>query len=406
MTSPWTAPGSESARIEDARTGSSRTEDPSASSAAAPASPWDDPWPGSAVTAPHDAPERARRRELVARAPLFPLRPLGLGEILGGATGLYRLRPRPVLVVSAVVFAIATAITTMLSGISLVPMVGSLQTAMDQAAASSSAELSADASPAEALAILAGTLATGLISAVAVQVVTAAMAPLALGEATGRPLAVGEVWASARRHGPRAALLGLIIAAASVLLVGVLMVLGSLPLLLTGGEDLWLLLPLGLAVLGSVLGVLWIVARTTLATPALVLEGLGPIAALRRSFALTRGRRQWRVLGITLLLMLLASVAMQMVAGVFSVVAMVVYLAILIATQFQQLMLAIGVMLVLSMLGSFVASTLVQPFISAGTTVLYADERMRQEGWDVELSRQARESRGGDLAAVTGAAAS
>ena len=392
MTSPWTAPGSEGGRAEEAPP------------TIAPMSPWADPVADSdsAAGAPAGpaASERAQRRELVARAPLFPLRPLGLGEILGAATGLYRLRPRRILVVSAVVFAIATVIITLLSGISLVPMVGTLQATMDQASTSTGAEVDLGTTPAEAIAVLAGTLATSLISVIAVQVVTAAMAPLALAEATGRPLSTSQMWASARRHGPRAALLGLIIALASMLLVGILIALGTLPLVLTGGENLWLLLPLGLAVLLSILGVLWLMARTTLATPALVLEDLGPVAALRRSFALTRGRRLWRVLGITLLLMLLASVAMQMVAGVVSMVATIVYIAILVATQFQQLMLAMGVMLVLSMLGSFIASTLVQPFVSAGTTVLYADERMRQEAWDVELNRASRERRDEDLSAL------
>ena len=66
----------------------------------------------------------------------------------------------------------------------------------------------------------------------------------------------------------------------------------------------------------------------------------------------------------------------------------------------RAIMLALGVMLVLSMLGSFIASTLVQPFVSAGTTVLYADERMRQEAWDVELNRASRERRDEDLSAL------
>jgi hypothetical protein len=61
----------------------------------------------------------------------------------------------------------------------------------------------------------------------------------------------------------------------------------------------WVIVVTVLAALGYlVLSTLWWVA-----TPAIVLEGAGPIAAFRRSLALTRGRR-WKIAGLLLLLML------------------------------------------------------------------------------------------------------
>ena len=43
------------------------------------------------------APQGGPRRELVQSMPLFPLRPLGVGEILGAAVRIYRLRAKSVL---------------------------------------------------------------------------------------------------------------------------------------------------------------------------------------------------------------------------------------------------------------------------------------------------------------------
>src|SRR5262249_60338781 len=60
------------------------------------------------------------------------------------------------------------------------------------------------------------------------------------------------------------------------------------------------------AVFGSIAALVltvWIWIRFSLAAPAVILEGAGPIAALRRSWQLVRGS-WWRVFGISLLALL------------------------------------------------------------------------------------------------------
>lgn len=377
MTSPWSAPGAPDPVAADRE---DRTPQPS--------SPWADAPAGTSVTA--DPAHASLQRELVARTPLFPLRPLGLGEILGAATRLYRVRPRQVLVLSAVVFAIASVLQLVLTGASLMPFMGSLQMAVENPATQETLDLGT--SGADALGMLAGTLGTSIVSVIAVQVLTTALAPLALGEATGRRVPDGQVWAAVRRHGVRAAVLGLLIAALAVILVALavgLGVLGAVPIILNDGNSWLPLIPIGIGALLAAVAALWLATRTALATPALVLEGIGPLAALRRSFALTRGRRMWRVLGIVLLIQLLVGAATQIIGGVVGFAATLIYIVVLIATDFQQFALAASIMLVLTMLGTFIASTLVQPFAAAAATVLYADVRMRDEGWDIELTRDA-----------------
>ena len=56
-------------------------------------------------------------------------------------------------------------------------------------------------------------------------------------------------------------------------------------------------------------------------------------------------------------------------------------------------MLAMGVMTVIMMLGTYIATFLLAPFLCAGYAAIYADNRMRHEAWDVELNRQARAGR-------------
>lgn len=372
MSSPWTAPGADPAAPE-----------PTAAT---------EPAPGHEQrgTATVDGAALAERRELVARAPLFPLRPLGLGEILGAATRIYRDRPRIVLSVSAVVFAIVFVLVTVLSGVSMLPLLGSMQAALD-APDAQTAPLSVDLT--QSLATMAGSLVAGSLSTVAVQVVTVVIAAVTIGEATGRPLTDAEAWAALRRHGVPAMLAGLLTAALTLLAVVVPVVLGSLPLLLTGQSGPLTVIPFLLALGAGLLLALWLWARSCLLAPALAIEDLGPVAALRRSFALTRGRRLWRVLGISVLLSLLASMVAQVISGFTGVIGVVAYVGILLASQMSQLMLGVGVLLVITMLGAFLASMIAQPFLSSGVTALYADQRMRHEAWDVELARASRSAR-------------
>lgn len=378
MSMPWTAPGSTAG------------DEPSASTDAGGAPPG--PSQGGAAD-PGQSPG-GPRRELSQSMPLFPLRPLGLGEVLGAAVRIYRLRARPVLGLAAVVYGIAFVILTVLSGASMVPMVGDLQALMtDPEAVEASASFT---SARDAVLMILSTAATMLISMLAAALVTVALTQVAMGEATGRRVSSAQMWATMRRRGPAAIGVSLLIGLLSLVALLALGGLGTLPLVLIQ-EASWLtIVPL---VLGFVLGLLamfWIWARTVLAYPALVLEDVGALGAIRRSMALTRGRRLWRVLGTAVLLYLLYYVAVQVIAGVFGFIAFIAYLVILLGSSFEGIVLGMIVLSIISMAGSYAASVLLAPFLSAGFVAVYADNRMRHEAWDVELLRQAREAWDGD----------
>src|SRR5699024_7744375 len=111
---------------------------------------------------------------------------------------------------------------------------------------------------------------------------------------------------------------------------------------------------------------------------------------------LTRGRRLWRVLGTAVLLYLVYFIATQVIAGVFGTLGVIIYLAVLLATSFEGLVVGMILLTIISMAGSSAASFLLAPSVSAGFVAIYADSRMRHEAWDVELLRRARESWDGE----------
>lgn len=103
--------------------------------------------------------------------------------------------------------------------------------------------------------------------------------------------------------------------------------------------------------------------------PAIAVEGLGPVKAMRRSFRLVKPR-MWPVLGIALLSGLLASTVGSVLSGVPSVLALVVGL------EWGWLLLAMGGVL------SGLVST---PLVAIVATLVYYDGRIRQEGLDLQI---------------------
>ena len=99
-------------------------------------------------------------------------------------------------------------------------------------------------------------------------------------------------------------------------------------------------------------------------TPAVMTEGLGPLAAVRRSGALAQGSVK-RVLG---LLFLLA------IVGIFVYITMMMLVSAMAGNRPQ-----------LSAALTTAALIPIVPFAAAMVTVLYYDLRIRKEGYDVEL---------------------
>ena len=305
----------------------------------------------------------------------MPLRPLGLGELLDGAFQYIRAHPRVVLGISAVVAVVtvlvqapfqssfATSLEPLLVGNgSTPPRLDQLGGALGGVAALSGVNV--------VISLLANTVLTGLLVVVLSRSVL------------GAPIVARDCWEAAR---PRlVGLLGVVVLVAVATVLAFLVPLIPAGLLALFGAPAGAIAALGLLGLlaGIVLGVV-VAVGLALAAPAYVLEGIPVIAALRRSPALVRGRF-WPILGTVVLTAIIVFVVSGIIAVPFSLVSGAVGTATGEPNPFAPLPLLI------TSVGAVIAGTLTTPFQAGVTGLLYIDQRMRREGFDIELQRAAR----------------
>src|SRR5690606_23434507 len=106
-----------------------------------------------------------------------------------------------------------------------------------------------------------------------------------------------------------------------------------------------------------------------LAPLAVVVEGLGPLAALRRSAALVR-QRFWPVLGALLLAALVAWLVEYALSGIPSAIVLAV---------------GLDVGWLLRAVAGVVAGVVVTPYTALVAALVYLDVRVRSEALDVEV---------------------
>ena len=273
----------------------------------------------------------------------IPLRPLGVGELLDGTFSTIRRNPRATV-------GLAALLVTLQQVISLAVQLGTdgLPT-----------QVGDETESIEALVGGFGGITSALVSAVIAAVITGMLVVVVSEDVLGRRVSAAEVW---RRIRPR--LWPLLLAAA---MAGILPYVGLL----------FLIIP------GLILWALW-----ALTTPALVLEGLGPIAALRRSAQLAGPAliRVWGVRTLSVLMVLLIQVLIALPFGLIGVL-------IVVAGDGDPGSTATVAILALDVLGAIVAGMITAPFLAGVLALLYIDRRMRAEGLDFVLRRQERTAR-------------
>jgi hypothetical protein len=312
-----------------------------------------------------------------------PLRPLTLGEIFDGSFQAIRTNPRTMLGISSVIMIVVAVI-------GLFPQFYLLMQLADFERLTTEAEQTGEFGVevfGPLLGGLGGLMVSTLVKALATTALTALLV-VAVSEAVlGRRMEPRALW---RRVRPRlGAVIGL--ALLSMLLPGlaVALISGILVALTFAGlavsQDAGAVvgvtsLLVGLPLVIGVIVFLWI--RLCMAGPALLLENLSPIAALRRSWRLVRGS-WWRLFGIQLLTSFVVGIGSGMVSVPFTQVGT------LIADSAGGAAGMTFVAAALSGIGEIVTGTVFTPFSAAVTSLLYIDRRMRAEGLDVELVRAA-----------------
>lgn len=284
---------------------------------------------------------------------IVPLRPLAVGEILDGGFAVARQHARLVFGVS-LVLATVVALANVGLGLAL-RSVGDVITATG-------------IGPTTFRGVGALILARA-VSAVFAAILTGIVAGLLAKELLGQPIDHRETLrATARRY-------------KALIAAGILA--GGLPY----APFAFLLIGVVGWVPAVVLGVyLW--SQLALALPAMVLERLGPIAAIKRSWSLVKGAF-WRIWGIRALAYLAASIAGSVLALGFTSRA---------AWERQHDEVVSLVATVPAVIGEALAWMVVQPVLAGTIVLLYIDRRMRAEGLDIQLDRATRAT----AASVTG----
>jgi len=307
---------------------------------------------------------------LTAHKPgIVPLRPLQFGDILDGAVKAVRFNPKSMVGLSALVLAVFLIPSAAL-GVGSTHLMASF---LNRFGPEAQAFLGA---PSSLIQSISTGLATALLSGLLIQVVGQAV--------LGRKDDIGMTWRTTR--GRLLPLLALVLLTGAFSLVTAALLLGPGVLLVlndTIGAGVILLL-LGLVCAFAL--ALYVSTKIALAAPAIVLEGHGVIAGLRRSFALTKGAAVfWRILGISLAAGLLAAVVGALLGAPFSIIGVAIAT---IAGQDSEG----GQMVVtfVSHLSGLLSGAITTPFVAAVTGLLYIDRRMRLEALDVVLVREAQ----------------
>lgn len=319
------------------------------------------PTPGNAWTPPPAAPKPG----------VIPLRPLLVGEIMTGAIDYVRREPRTVISISAMVGVVAAFVQLLVLA----------YTSTDLSTLPSDATEQIDPSQLvgilTSLAVLFGI--TAAVSA-ALQIFGTGMLTHVMGRSViGQRTSVGEAWKLVRPQ-----LLRLIAATLLVGLVGLVAV--ALPLvpgllLMLAGQGLLGGILLGVGSVGALVLGVWVTFSLVLTTPALALEDLGPVRAMKRSWRLVRGAF-WRTLGIVLVGTIVGQAVGSIAASPFSLIA------------------GNGDLTTWSVFGLALAglvSTLVAlPFIAGVTALVYIDRRIRTENLATVLNAAATGSADGN----------
>jgi hypothetical protein len=271
------------------------------------------------------------------------LRPRTVGEILDVAFKLYTSNIRKLLIIAAVVFipiGIIQLFITAGSGVSQFDL-------FDPEA------IAEGRLPAGFGALIGGTLVLSLISLIGTLFVQGAAIKLFAGAYQG----IDQTWQESVRFGIDKSLL--------ILGTAILSALGS-----------------GIGLLLCIVPGVWLWTSWYVAIPALLVERIGPVEALTRSFRLVK-QRFWPVLGVGILAFVIAQVVVQLLGLVVGLIAVVPA-----AMQMAETGVIDTSTFGASVLAGSVASIVTVPFLAAVAVAVYFDLRVRFEGFDLEMLSQ------------------
>jgi hypothetical protein len=297
-----------------------------------------------------------------------------LGDLFDGAFRIIRYNPRATVGASVLVSAVAMVVPL---------VVGLASGSLHGLADGSGVDNLSDSQVVSLLVTLGGVLAGTELQSIGLLFVSGMIAHVTAAAAIGRKLSMTQAWAATR--GKRWRLLGLSVMLGIAVVVVIALAVGVVVIVAVDAHaSLGAVVVLSL-LLAAVLvaGYLWFWVRMrALAVPALMLEPVGVFGAIARAVRLSR-HQFWRLLGLLLLVALVVGVAGAMLRAPFSVAGQVV------VTGSTDTGYGLVVYLVLTAVGTVLSSAVLQPFTAAVSALLYVDQRIRKEAYDVELLSRA-----------------
>lgn len=288
-----------------------------------------------------------------------------VGELLDSAFTLYRRNFRLLVAITAVVqvpLALFSYLAYQLTGYSSAALrISQLNTGSPL----TSQQIADLRSP--LITLFAVSMAVLLVQLLLVQPLATAAMTRAVGDVyVDAPTSLASVYAAVgRRLGAVVGVAALLLAAGIGMVVAAMLVI-VIAVLAIGQAGVALLI---LVVPAILFAVVVVYTRWLFAAPTVILEKLGPVQALRRSWRLVRGSTG-RVFGITLLVGLITGILSAAVGALLSVV-----------TQAGD----DNLRLILEQLAALLVAVLIQPISFIVVVLLYYDLRIRREAFDIEM---------------------
>jgi MFS family permease len=340
-----------------------------------PQQPWGAP-PFDPYGNPHGGQLPYRQPQYVAppKPGIIPLRPLMFGEILDGSFQTIRRNAKAMLGASLLAQSLVAVLTAAFAALPATSA-GSLETWAEG--------LNQQELVSVVLAFAGGLLLFSVLTVLVSAVLQGAMVVPVARSVLNRPTGFRQMWHLARSR-----------AWALVRLAGLLFVSWLLALLLfaalavllistVGGIGALVLLPLAMALFALLI---WIFIKLMVAPAAVVIEELGAVDGLRRSWQLTRGN-WWRILGITLVVLIMVGVIAQVVTIPFSLLSAFFTGVVSPHGGPEQAVTAAVAMGVATAIISALVGAVGYAFQTSVMALLYLDLRMRKDGLDMALLR-------------------
>ncbi|MET3174541.1 UNVERIFIED_ORG: MFS family permease [Arthrobacter sp. UYCu721] len=325
---------------------------------------------------PYGAPPPYQQPRYVAppKPGIIPLRPLLFGEILDGSFQAIRRNAKAMLGAALLAQTLAAVLTAVLTAFS--------------ATSAASLETWAEGLTEQDLVPVVLTVASGvvLVSVLTVflsAVLQGAMVVPVARSVLNRTTGFRQMWSLTRSRAGALIRLAALLVGGGLLVTLLFVALAVLLVSTVGGVGALILIPLGLVCF--VLYV-WIYTKLMVAPAAVVVEELGAVAGIRRSWELTRNS-WWRLLGITLVVGIMVGVIAQIVTIPVSLLSGFYTGVVSPHGGADQAMTAAVVAGVATAIVGAVVGAVGFAFQTSVMALLYLDLRMRRDGLDIALLR-------------------